>query len=344
MWGGGAEAGAARRAPRLVAVAALLIVAALIVWVQYSRLGQSPAVRPVRADDPPSGVPVFYVRDGARPHTIVAYDWSGARRGSLDFPVWVDTSKLRPAPDGYGFVLDPAFPGDYAAYFDRLGYTRSETDDQSLNAQTWAADDTNVCVLSTNGAEATIATRSPNGLDRAVRISGVDLTLGAFAFDACNLATGVAVLQVPVDANLWRLTTVNLASGAATGFTPPGGRAVVSHDAGYIAIGQEIYRASDLGTPIGRIGEPMVPLAFSGDDALMLTIAGTHLVVVDWTTGRQVWTYEAGSTEIGPWVAQPRGGDFAVAVGQGDGSRPDIVIAGRDGKTTTVSSRDPVAW
>ena len=336
--------GGGRRATRVVAVGAFLVVAALISIFQFARLSHAPAVHPARPDDPPEGVPLLYVRDGSLPHTIVAYDWSGTRRGSLAFPAWVDVGRLRPAPDGSGFALNPAYVGDYAAYFDRLGYTTTETDDPAFVAQAWADDNGHLCVVLASGGSA-LATRLPGLADRVVPVSATELNDGPVAVMACDVQRDTAVVQVQVGAADWRVMWLKLSTGRVVEeLRTQVASAIVSHDGAYVATGSAIYRATDLTTPIARIGEPLRPLAFSGDDSLMLVSAETRLVIVDWKTGRQLWTYEAGSSQFGPWLAQARGGDFAVVVGHPEAVRSDVVIGHRNGKTTIVSSRDPIDW
>jgi hypothetical protein len=87
-----------------------------------------------------------------------------------------------------------------------------------------------------------------------------------------------------------------------------------------------------------------VPLAFSGDGSLLLMggVDNNGVEVVDWRTGKVTWRNDAAGP-YGPWLAQPGGGDFAIALNAG-GATSTVVIAHRDGTTTTLGPRDPVTW
>ena len=328
MWGGGAEgAGASRRLRRLITVAALLAVAAVIATLGYGRMpGAPPPALP--PDAPPAGVSVFYARDHGNAHALDAYDWSGTRRGTVHFPTWVDIARLRPAPDGSGFMLDPTSEGDYAAYFDRGGRTIFETDDPSFVSQAWADDNSHVCVLATD----LLVTRTPGQPDHAVvgRFPAGDYTVAG-----CSLRTETLLLG-----SADGVTMVDLRSGAAFGGAGPSPWAV-SLDCAYVAVGGSdpdpigIWKVSDrrypqVGAPVRQLKMPVQPLAFSGDDSLLVAVDAASLVAIEWRSGRIAWTAPLNGGGVDRVVPRPGGGDFAIY-------QPGLVsLIHRDGRVVEV--------
>jgi len=341
-----------RRRQRALAVVALLVVATIFIAVQFSRLGD--AVAPGGPDDPPRGVDLFFARDPGNAHGLLAYDWAGNRRGSIKLPTWVDVSRLRAAPDGSGFMLDARFPGDYAAYFDRLAQTVVETDDPTFTSQVWAADARSVCVISTTDAGVTLARRMLGFADRVVRIPlPDDLVGGPITIEACSSKSDTAVLQVqasdPSGNRESVVVRLKLSTGAVLNQGSVGpGAAVVSPDGALLAVAPngtgsaaaQIYRTSDLAKPVAELPPGVVPSAFSGDDSLLLVGTGSAeaVEVLDWRSGKALWHRDVASP-YGPWVVRPSGGDFAIQAGGVPGTQT-IVVAHRTGQTTTVEFRD----
>lgn len=305
--------------------------AAIVIAVQYGRLG-APPFETLPTDAPPAGVDIVYARNPANPHGLVAYDWSGARRGSVKFPTWVEIARLRPAPDGSAFLIDPFSPGDYAAYFDRAGRTLFETNDEGFLSQAWADDRVHVCVLSSANGIALI-TRLPGQPDRAVQTP-----VGAeFALAACSVRADVAVL-----ASTDEVVVARLSSGAVLRrhALPAGGTVLASTDAAYVAVtamGTQpvgVYRTADLSTPVAELSANVTPLAFSGDDSLLLAGQAGALGPVEaiaWRTGKAAWTYDAGTTSAPLVIPRPSGGDFALYVGAG------LVLVRRSGKADRIA-------
>jgi hypothetical protein len=347
---------ASRRVRRLLVVAALLVIAVVAIAVQYGRLGgqpQQPAALP--SDAPPLGVGLFFVRDTSSGHTLIAYDWSGTRRGSVKLPLWVDASRVRPAPDGSGFMLDPSFSGDYAAYFDRVGRTLLEIDDPAFTAQIWAADNRHVCVLSSTTAGPTLTSRLPGTADRVVAFTlPEDLAGAQLGLLACNLSTDTALLEAEAGSGPhWVVLILKISTGSTVGRVDlgSGGTPVASRDGNYLTIGAaggaastRIYRTADLSRPAVVLDTSLIPAAFSADDSFLLAAseADGSLQVVDWKQNRTVWRYKLSGSSAGPWVAGPSGADFAILVGP-TGGAGTVVLARRDGETITVPSRELVA-
>ena len=335
-------------------MAALLIVAAIVTDVQYQRQNQ-PTVSGVGPDDPPAGVQLLYARDLSRPHSLIAYDWTGSRRGSISVPTWVNLSQLRMAPDGSRFMIDPQSAGDYAGYFDRLGRVLMESDEPAFTSQIWAADNAHVCVLMTTDTGIVLVTRWPGSPDRVARISTpIDQSNGPPKLDACSLGSDTAILQIQTRTSSGDAETQVLRLGLSTGkllvaTTLQNGYAVASHDGAYVATGPasgtqpaRILRAGDLATPVADLGADMVPLGFSGDGSLLLASPRSSdrvtLEAVDWRHAKVVWRRDLGTTYVA-WLARAAGKDFAIALTGGD-----VVVAHGDGKTTVLAGLVPLGW
>jgi hypothetical protein len=307
----------------LLAVGAVLVLAAVVIAVEYSNLGGAePALPP---DAVPQGVDLFWVRAPGNSHGLVAYDWGGARRGSATLPTWVQISRLRPAPDGSGFMLDPATPGDYAAYFDRLGHTVFETDDPNFISQAWADDSTHMCVLSDTG----VIARIPGQRDRVLRPGfGTQMSVAG-----CSIRTDVVILASADQIQVAKFSTGKAIRSADL---PAGGNVVASTDATYLAVSTvgaqpvDVYRTSDLSRPLAELDAALTPIAFSGDDSLLLTrsVDGT-LHAITWRTGKEAWMYAPAGTQVELVVARPSGGDFVVYLSSG----PELIR--RNGKSAS---------
>ena len=322
---------------RRLVVAALLVAAAVIASLGYARLG-GPATQGLPADAPPHGVQVFYLRDRADPHRLEAYDWKGDRRGSVKLPNWVPVSRLRPSPEGSGFMLDPSTPGDSAAYFDWAGRTLFETNDLAFVSQAWADDGVHVCLLADTGSGALIGTRTPGQPDRMVQ---TQLT-SDYAVAACSLRTDTIILSASN-----RLAILGLSNGAVIRGPiesgpvegPSIGAVVATADAAYFTLGGNgfdkgsVWKVSDLarvGSPVASFDASLQPIAFSGDDSLLVVSNGTSLQALEWRSGRVAWTYDQPADATGPVVARPDGGDFVVYGSDG------AVLIHRDGRAVPI--------
>ncbi len=292
----------------MLAVGVLLAVAAIVVAVQYGRLGgpTPPALPP---DAPPQGVDLVYALNPGHPHGLVAYDWSGKRQGAITFPTWVNIARLRPAPNGSGFMLDPPSQDDYAAYFDRYAHTVFETNDPNFVSQAWADDSTHVCVYTYEGD---LLTRVPGRPDRVAH----SRVAGQFSVAACSVVADEAVL-----ASADRIDVVRLSTGATVreAAIASSGSLVASVDGNFfLAAGpggaSEIFNTEDLSTPVGRLGPSLNPLAFSGDDSLVLVTDPLDgaLEAIVWRTGRLAWRYGDTNGDVGFALARPSGRDFVA--------------------------------
>lgn len=305
----------------------LLAVAAIVVAVQYGRLG-GPAPAALPPDAPPPGVDLVYALNPGHPHGLIAYDWSGKRQGAITFPTWVNIARLRPAPNGSGFMLDPASQDDYAAYFDRYAHTVFETNDPSFVSQAWADDSTHVCVYTSEGD---LLTRDPGQPDRVAHGRVAD----QFSVAACSMGADEAVL-----ASSDRIEVVRLSTGASLreAGLASSGSVVASLDGRFFvatgAAGQnDIFRTSDLSTPVAHLDPTLTPLAFSGDDSLLLAgqASGSGpLEALAWRSGAVVWRYGAGAANVELVLPRPSAADFAIYAGA------TLVIVHRDGRSVQI--------
>jgi hypothetical protein len=207
-------------------------------------------------------------------------------------------------------MLDPRGVDDYAAYFDRAGRTIFETNDPSFVSQAWASDNAHVCVLRGSGGQ--LITRTPGQPDRT---EPVGLTTDD-SVDACNLGSDVVVAD-----SSQRLSVLRPSSGKLVGSLSTGDVVLASADASYVALESNgaqpvvISKTSHLSAPVTQLDASLVPIAFSGDDSLLLTVpgdGGTSLQAIAWRTGKTAWTYDLGGDSIDSTVARPSSGDFVV--------------------------------
>jgi hypothetical protein len=90
-------------------------------------------------------------------------------------------------------------------------------------------------------------------------------------------------------------------------------------------------RNTEDGAPMGTI-DGFIAQGFSGDGALMVGVKGKAVAVVDWKTGREVWTTTDGTYE--GHLAEPAGSHFAVSVLRTD--RSDVYLVSGDGSAVLM--------
>jgi hypothetical protein len=90
-------------------------------------------------------------------------------------------------------------------------------------------------------------------------------------------------------------------------------------------------RNTDDGAPLGTI-DGFIGQGFSGDGTLMVGVKGKTVAVIDWKTGRQVWTAADGTYE--GHLAEPAGRHFAISVLRPD--RSDLYIVSDDGSAVLL--------
>ncbi|HKV86394.1 MAG TPA: hypothetical protein VJT78_00190 [Candidatus Dormibacteraeota bacterium] len=341
------------RLQRAIATAAVLLAAAFIATTQFVHPTFPTAA--ANPDDPPPGVDLIYLL-GAQPHTLVAYDWSGHRRGSITVPSWVMRQTIRMAPDGDAFRMDPGGYGETdAVYLDRLGHVIARANGDSFSPQAWSDDLRHICLNGGTG----IVVRRPGEPDRLVTIqAGPDLT-GDVALEACGMRAGLAVLTSRTgvfEAGPPTITVaaISLSTGAVLNSRKwATADAISSLDAAYVAVTAQdgvepttIYRTADLNHEFGRLDPGLKPLAFSGDDTEMLVTVksdtGQAIEAFDWRTKRVAWRYDQRGMRFGATIARPNSHEFAVQIVDLNGATQGVVISRTDGSTTRLPYGIPV--
>lgn len=362
----------------LAVVAALVLAVAVVSGLMSTRLLQratAPASPKATAADygpPPAGIPLLFVHDPNHASWLIGYDWSGKARGTVKPPQYLaSTTVIGMSPDGQEFVA--AEPNGSRFLLDRLGNPVP-----GEPAGFWADDNQHQCVVGVNLTTYvwTLYTQQVGTSLRAVGDITHDQNASQTKIDvaACSFRSDKAILvgmKATSAADIW---VMRLSDGTVLAHhTYPElllANVVASADAAYIAentfgtVGQgafqgqgitAIRRVSDW-VQVGTVGSSAVR-GFSGDDSLVLVTPSqvpqlaTLVNVVDWKTGRELWQHQApyGVQSI---VAEPSGGDFAVALSTGQATptcafcslSAEIVIAHRDGSTTTLPGRLTPLW
>ena len=95
-------------------------------------------------------------------------------------------------------------------------------------------------------------------------------------------------------------------------------------------------RSADNGAQLGTIDDLLVR-GFSGDKTFVVGNTPGAVAVVDWKTGRKVWTT---SGPYGGYLAEPAGRRFAVGVGFIGGSdQRDVYLVGENGPIALLPER-----
>ena len=342
------------RLQRAIATAAVLIAAAVIATTQFIN-PTLPAGAVANPDDPPSGVDLLYLL-GAQPHTLVAYDWSGHRRGSITVPSWVMRQEIHAAPDGGAFVVSAFGLEDQALYLDRLGHVVLQANDDPAPYRIWSDDSRHLCIYD---GSSSIALRLPGEQDRTVSVAADSNVVGDVAIEACSLRGALAVLRARTGVfeagpPSTSVATVSLSTGAVVSSRRwATSEAISSLDAAYVAVttqsGTEpttIYRTADLTHEFGRLDPGVKPLTFSGDDTEMLVTVqsdtGQAIEAFDWRANRVTWRYDQRGMRFGAAIARPNGHEFAVQIVDLNGATQGVVISRTDGSTARLPYGIPV--
>ncbi|HKC90976.1 MAG TPA: hypothetical protein VKE23_06580 [Candidatus Limnocylindria bacterium] len=99
-------------------------------------------------------------------------------------------------------------------------------------------------------------------------------------------------------------------------------------------------RSADDGTKMGAV-DGFVGQGFSGDNTLLVGASESSAAVVDWKTGRAVWS---ASGPYGGFLAEPAGRRLAIGIGFVGGSdQRDVYIVSADGSASLLPARVRVA-
>ncbi|MHB8612034.1 MAG: hypothetical protein ACYDAL_06345 [Candidatus Dormibacteraceae bacterium] len=376
-----------RRAPNLqwLAVAAAVILAALVVFGLMSTRfhpraavpGATPNASPL-ADygPPPAGVPLLFLKDPNHPSWLIGFDWTGKPRGTVKLDPAIGSVGM--APDGQSFSVGVGAKGGTGELLDRLGQPVAGSGSIPGKAgPIWADDNLHMCGVSLDDQtfEWSLITVLPGqpvkpvavlARDQGVGQSGIRLASCSFHNDrAVAVRTTIAW---PAESWVVRLSDGKVLSHATyervlSNIIGSADGALVAENStkstGDPAAGGPkliIRRVAD-GSVVASLDPTLGVLAFSGDDSLVLVttapwIGGQpiHLAVVDVKSASIVWRYD-GPRELGSYLAQPGGTDFAIALrivsvspSQVEDLTRNVLIVGGDGATTPIPGPQVTTW
>lgn len=280
--------------------------------------------------------PVFYVRDPGDAHRLMAYDWTGERRGD----VRVSASEpfgAYPSPDGTMMLLTH---GHVLSGGEAVG---------SVAPGMWAADGTHVCTfLNEHGAPGAFEERKVSDNRYEGRSVGASLFVQTTTGDmqrvvdygsfgphggpevlACNVLADRAVIVErfvgqPSEPSVVRLTDGQILYEGLPSESEPLLDIVSSQDGSLLAEGATaslfgnsfLVRAVPAGNVVSRVSGGGA-VAFSGDNSRVLTVqylnGGNEFgeyQVIELDTGRVVWSAVLSPGTI---VTRPYSGDLLVA-------------------------------
>ena len=322
-----------RRLPRLVWIPAAAAVVAVIA-ILAGLLMRSAIAPAIPAGPPPAGVNVFYVADPRDPAELDAYDWTGKLRGKLRNPRDVTRSLpggLDPAPDGSSFLFTR--PDTSVQWIDRSGRPFGKTMERGFlyRSHRWSADSRGICRLQLADDQSAWQLTVVD-LHGGIRVV-VSLPFGPgpapiTTVVACSFADDRALLEEGRFDNTGQhndLLSIVLSTAAVTIVSPaqaadyhasPTGSVVAEDLIGLGSDGKPRARISTLGSGQGAADVPLDIYELSGDGSLVMGWAtdGQRDEIVDWRTGRVVWSYteQRGSVLIS--LGEPGGNRFVTTV------------------------------
>ena len=326
-----------RFAPQVAAALATLLVgaaAAYVVVVTHGHLkSQNPVTRatptapPSAAATPipsptalaqplavPDSTPVIMFFDPANPNQADAVTWDGSQRGRIG---------------GFGgqtFGIYPNPAGTLYSTFhdirDRTGQVVSSIAGNGKQFGAWADDGRHYCQMVSasalppaGGEPATLRIVTVGGATRTVARVGTMLQQSGAGVAACSIERDRAVViqgtGLGTGLHVW---VVQLSSGRI--LWNSAGNFVASRDGQWLASGDPaggswaMYNAG--GGVAGQISGPVQ--SFSWDGSLVVVGQyGAQASIVDWRTGKVVWTAPAGTIYAGA-LPEPGGSRIAVEV------------------------------
>lgn len=305
---------------------------------------------------------VWYYADPPHTDTLVAYDWSGARRGTLHVSD-SGQSVISPSPDGTRLVVRGTAQIEGAAMTGRSA---------GLDT-TWARDDEHVCDWRALDGQpvdgrpqsavlpAALWLGDASGGDHRVLAYGEWGAHGGPATLACSVPDDRALVAVSFTASMNDIRLIRLSTGAriAAAITSSvDGGIVASRDGAYVALGDAGGSWSGRGFAVldtvtgARLAhiDGSALLAFSDDDTRALVVAWQNnsnqtgrYSLIDWRTGHVFWS----AVQMpGTLLLRPHSGDFLLGnahwvMRPDNSSRYPIdepVIVHADGSVTTVAA------
>lgn len=341
---------------------------------------------------PPAGVPLLYLVDPRKTAWLQGYDWSGKPRGTVD----LTPDALPPpggvlmAPDGSAFEVGIARKGASGVFLDRLGHPSPVQPALYITGSMWADDNKHQCEVTVDPQTYIwgLSTQLPGEAVKPLSVIAQDEGLGQSGISpaACSFTHDVAILvrySIAWPSGLW---VVKISDGSVLSHRTYGSEAlatvIASPDGAYIA--ESSSRSSALNGPgayatvIRRVSDwsvvfsidaSVAVLGFSGDashalisKAPMTYGVPSHLEIIDWQARHGIWNYD-GPEALDRFLAQPQGGDFALALQSlptpasgpcpnppAPGCAPiedllrDVLIVHADGSATKIPGRYLTTW
>lgn len=324
---------------------------------------------------PPSGVPLFYLRNSKHPGWYDGYDWIGRPRATIKLAAAPDeTSALFQSPDGSAFILTPGGgkggfrPG--TQFLDRIGVPLPNQDPNfEVHDMIWADDSTQTCTLDAMVQKWRVGTITP-GRPSAAHSAAVDLgvpTIGVYAqaLVACSPRNDVAIVSYAFSEYPTYAWVVRLSDGrilrreafernaiADIAASPDGKLLAESSNTavGYVQRGAAAHTTitdASTGANVATLPDTYDVLAFSADDSVALVTtspwvsgAPTHLALIKVESGVVVWRYDGDKEYGGRWI-QPGGSSIAVMLQspaeQSMHVAVGVVIVHGDGSSATIA-------
>jgi len=252
------------------------------------------------------------------------------------------------SPFGAPFLVDPTV-------YDRDGKELGTTPWAKKESKTWSSDGRFLCAAVPATASAGAQVRLEMALiGQAAKTIATGFTTysdnAAYPVLACDQGTDraiVAVLGQGVAAA--RLYVLRLSNGAlirSVDYAGAGGWVAASADGSMLAESvppvapatnwKTTIRSADNGAQLGTIDDLLVR-GFSGDKTFVVGNTPSAVAVVDWKTGRKVWS---ASGPYGGYLAEPAGSRLAVGIGFVGGSdQRDVYLVGPNGVLTLLPER-----
>ena len=364
-----------------LAVAAAVLLGFLVVTaLMSSRLANRPVpVRPNATPSaanldrdfgpPPASLPLFYVASPTHRGWYIAFDWTGAPRGTVKLAQPLpQNGGLIQAPDGSGFQVTLGGKGN-SGYRDRLG--------QELPlpwpppGARWADDSKHLCMVQMNPRtmmltlETQLVGEAPREVAPIYRYKGDESSIDVAA---CSFKNGRAIVVRTATAGLTDMWAIQLSDGkllAHTAYTSGKelGSVIASADATLIAesssksqgfIGgptapQTAVRRAVDGSVVATWDPSFEVLAFTADDseALVATtpwVTGTetHVALVQVATGRVLWRGDE-KAYLSQVLVEPVGAGFALLFQDPNDSslQPSVyvVMVAADGRVSGIPGR-----